>query len=250
MRNLILSTVIALTLNNPVMAQSQAEAPLQRLLEAEDRADWVAVGRINIQGSGFCTGTLIAEDLVLTAAHCLYHHLSHKQVSVDRLHFLAGWQRGEFVAHARAARVAIPAGFQYRDKSQGLLQFIDDIALIELTEAISPDLITPLAPSDDVHLNKALAVVSYAKGRAEAPSLQRPCHRKTSIATLRILTCEVNFGASGAPVIVEHESGLQVAAVISGKSENNAETTAIAVPLGSLLDELLGQLGREFNVRD
>ena len=33
---------------------------------------WAAVGRIDLGSKGFCSGTLIAPDVVLTAAHCLY----------------------------------------------------------------------------------------------------------------------------------------------------------------------------------
>ncbi|MFS4581005.1 trypsin-like serine peptidase [Phaeobacter sp. C3_T13_0] len=32
------------------------------------------MGRLELNGQGFCTGTLIAPDLVLTAAHCVYDH--------------------------------------------------------------------------------------------------------------------------------------------------------------------------------
>ncbi|MEK9722387.1 MAG: trypsin-like serine protease [Rhodospirillaceae bacterium] len=34
---------------------------------------WRAVGRVNKRTGGHCTGTLIAADQVLTAAHCLWH---------------------------------------------------------------------------------------------------------------------------------------------------------------------------------
>ena len=61
-----------------------------------------AIGRVNREGGGFCTGTLIAPDRVLTAAHCLWDARRQRLLPAGRLHFVAGWRRGTHAGHARA----------------------------------------------------------------------------------------------------------------------------------------------------
>ena len=75
-----------------------------------DRPDrlvgWEAVGRVETEG-GFCTGTLIATDIVLTAAHCLFDQ-NGAPIAAGEMRFRAGYHRGAAIAEratrTRAAR--------------------------------------------------------------------------------------------------------------------------------------------------
>ena len=51
-----------------VVHPALAEAPLKRLTLRQDLLGWEAVGRVEMGDKGYCTGVLIAPDLVLTAA--------------------------------------------------------------------------------------------------------------------------------------------------------------------------------------
>ncbi len=53
-------------------AGAESASALKTLMTGDDSRGWQAVGRLNIGNTSFCTGALIADDLVLTAAHCMY----------------------------------------------------------------------------------------------------------------------------------------------------------------------------------
>ena len=75
---------------------------LKRLTQRHDLLGLEAVGRLEIGDMGYCTGTLIAPDLVLTAAHCIYD--GDQRIDPGRLRFRAGLRDGEAVAERKVAR--------------------------------------------------------------------------------------------------------------------------------------------------
>jgi hypothetical protein len=75
------------------------ETALKRLDTGDDGRGWEAVGRLELAGRGFCTGALIAPDLVLTAAHCLYDSNTGARLDHEKIEFLAGWRNGRASAY-------------------------------------------------------------------------------------------------------------------------------------------------------
>ena len=99
---------------------------------------WSAIGRVNRQGGGFCSGTLIGPDKVLMTAHCLWDARLRRWTSAADLHFLAGYHLGNYLAHGKAKAIELPAGIEMT--AQGIpRRAANDWAILTLTRPIGTE---------------------------------------------------------------------------------------------------------------
>jgi V8-like Glu-specific endopeptidase len=224
----------------PVRAE---ESRLISLETSDAGQDWQAVGRLNLGARGFCTGALIAPDLVLTAAHCLYDKDTGARIDDRDIEFLAGWRNGRAEAY-RGVRTSVPHPDYIYSGAESLDRVAFDLALIALDQPIRLPQIAPFATDVRPGRGDTVGVVSYAQDRAEAPSLQETCHVLDRAPEIVVFSCDVDFGSSGAPIFALRDGQMKIVSVVSAKADVEGQRVALGSVLTHTLDVLQAELAK------
>lgn len=238
MRQWVILTIFGLLLTTGAVAQ---DGQLKRLDNGDDAKAWEAVGRLDINGKGFCTGALIAPKLVLTAAHCMFDVQTGAQIDEGHIEFLAGWRNGRAGAYRSVSRVVVHPDYVFAEALSSE-RVRNDLALLELDQPIRNTSIKPFKTAARPRKGDRVGVVSYALDRAEAPSLQEVCSVLARQDGVLVTSCSVDFGSSGAPIFVIEDGDAQIVSVVSAKAEVLGEEVSLGTALGQPLAELQAEL--------
>lgn len=213
---------------------------LQPLATMDAGRPFAAVGRLET-GAGFCTATLIAADLVLTAAHCLFDDDGTRRAD-EAFTFNAGFRNGRVLAQRGLRASFVHPGYDYNG-ADGQDRIRTDIALLRLDAPITDGSVRPLDVGGTLGRDGTVDVVSYGQMREDFPSLEQDCEAIGNGGGVMILTCDTIFGSSGAPVMVDTPSGHRIVSVVSAGSDYNGQEVTLAASVEGALQQLYQMAG-------
>lgn len=236
-----LAVIIVLLATPPALAQDS------RLVTLETRdasKGWEGVGRLDISGKGFCTAALIEPRIILTAAHCLFD-IDNTPIAANRFTFEAGLRDGRAAASRNISRILAHPDYLPGGPSTGTSEVVNDIAVLELDQPIRDGRIKPYPIANHPQTGDEIGIVSYGKDRANAPSLQESCSVMSRQDGVLIMSCDVAFGSSGAPVFRLRDGQFEIVSVVSAMAEVDGKVisigTALQQPLAALLTSFASQ---------
>jgi protease YdgD len=212
-----------------------------RLVMPSGEYPWRAVGRINTETGGHCTGVMVGPALVVTAAHCLFDKRKMRYVPNDQVHFVAGTQKGQYVAHTTAKKYFIPGGYdELAEPSRRIA--LHDWAIIQLKEAIGFQ--TGWLGVRSAGLNETFVQAGYSKDSKDVLSAHIGClitrRDEASLgngrkAALLVHRCDAVPGDSGSPIFYYFEGKPYLAAIHVATTRDVRPVQGIAVPVSTFI---------------
>ena len=203
---------------------------------------WAAIGRLNNTTGRICTATLVTPDTIVTAAHCVINIDTGLTVSPGALHFLAGYRRGEFVAHAvgreirfgELPRAQRPAGPEAVAGDWAIVRIQPALAIRPITVGVLPPSATvATAPTDAIRLQRA----GYSQDRPHMLAVHDGCRVTGTLAAGRVFItdCDATRGDSGSPLLLRQGDQATLVGVTSAIIESGEIRGTFFVPAAAFM---------------
>ncbi|MGH1576714.1 trypsin-like serine peptidase [Planktotalea sp.] len=228
--------LLASLLFAPFSIDAGQSTSLTSLKQRDDFLGLEAVGRLD-NPNGFCSATLIAPDLILTAAHCVFNRNTNERYDAKDLIFLAALTDDKSLAKRRGYRVVVDPNYESEARFSRS-KIVSDIALILLDDPVPTSIAAPFAIHSGGVVDGPISVVSYGRGRTERMSWQRQCNILNRNKGLFVMDCDVTFGSSGSAVFVREGSRYRILSMTSAIGKWNGKQVAYGMELGPRVDAL------------
>jgi protease YdgD len=190
---------------------------------------WSSVSKIYNSARSSCTGSVVAPDKALTAAHCVFNPATHRFLPASSLHLLFGYDKGEYRVHARLASYVISPDYNPENGKASLLQ---DWALLTLTETLPSDTAPiPLATRSAV-AGDPIMIAGFSQRHPFKMTADTNCQMHGVMHNgMLVHNCSVLPGDSGAPVLARAGKNVEIIGIQVASAEWNGSKVGLAVPV-------------------
>lgn len=217
----VVATTATVTMANETRKATETKLTLQGIKGKDDRVrvdiskyPWRSIGRLNRSGN-FCSGVLVGPAQVITAAHCFWDKRLRKWASPESIHFVVGYERGNYAAHSKVAKYVL-SGNRTPDKKYGKPGIVKDWAIATLKEPLGETFgYIPAIDINDQKLDKDEATdivfvqAGYSKDIPHMLTVHNGCKIESiekadeTIATILLHQCDATNGDSGSPILMK-----------------------------------------------